>query len=455
MTYRVSYDDIDHYFEKTYEFFQYLEALKLYKESLLISLWIDLGGTNMSRLQRIVRKILLEFDGCFEKLEKFCIMCPLNSNVILDLNLVNFPNLKILKTVHVQVLGVEKVLTQLIDVCLIHPNLTRFPTDFNPNIESLIIRNNKVALEIRDLSHLGRLHHITLCSNKLKSVPILPNTGQLLYLDVSMNEITQIRNLPDSIMELYVNDNRITSIEAFPNNLASVNMWNNPLTRFPENLLLCRYLYSIHFHNTEIEMTEIEMRFLEARTNYTIMDRMRLTNISNVYENHQNIHTTSIQKSFLKSCQNLFMDKLPDEVFSGTGNVIADKNIREFCKNEERHCIMCVTFSEIFQKVWNRILAQRDAETRFELLKRLREEMIDAESKCFMGQITRLLNVLVGFYDDIFIEIEESEQIYAKIQANRNRNNQVVNVDELVNDLRELKISEDKIREWVVACNEL
>jgi hypothetical protein len=299
-----------------------------------------------------------------------------------------------------------------------------------------------------------QLKHVTICSNNLSVVPILPNTGQLNYLDVSMNQITEIRNLPDTITQLYINNNRIRRIDAFPTNVNLINMWENPLRRFPENLLLCRSLYSIYFHYTEIEMTAMEMRFLEERTNYTPVERMRRSGAVDVYTNGQNVHTSSIQKSFLKSCQNLLLDKIPDQAFTGTGNVIADRILREFFENSERHCILYITFGELFQKVWNRIATQKNDETRYELIKRLREEILDAEAKCFMGQITRLLNVLVGFYDDICIEIEESEQIYAKIQANRIRNNNAVNVGELVNDLREIKISEEKINEWVAACSE-
>jgi hypothetical protein len=455
MKFCVSYDDTEHYFEKTCEFFQYLEALKLYKEDPIIqSLVIYLHGTMTSRLQRIITRIFTEFAVCFQKLEKFCIHCPINSNLFLDLNLANFPNLKILKTLHIRVLAIEKVLPQLIDVCLIHANIDRLPANFNPNIESIVIRNNHVSLDIRDLSHLSRMHHITLHDVKLKSVPILPNTGQLLYLDVSVNEVTEIRNLPDTITQLYINTNRIRHIDAFPTNVNLIHIWENPLRRFPENMVLCRSLYYIYFQYTEIEMTAMEMRFLEERTNYMPAERMRQRGAVDVYRNGQNVHTSSIQKSFLKSCQSLLLDKIPDQAFTGTGNRYVDENIRGFLENRERHCILYITFGEVFQKVWNRIATQGDDEIRAELLKRLREEMIEAETKCFMGQITRLLNVLVGFYDDICIEIDESEQIYAKIQANRNRNNQFVNVDELVAALREINISEDKIREWVAACTE-
>lgn len=37
--------------------------------------------------------------------------------------------------------------------------------------------------------------------------------------------------------------------------------------------------------------------------------------------------------------------------------------------------------------------------------------MKDANCKCFTGRISRLVNCLVGFYDDIKIIISDSEQI--------------------------------------------
>jgi HD superfamily phosphohydrolase len=147
----------------------------------------------------------------------------------------------------------------------------------------------------------------------------------------------------------------------------------------------------------------------------------------------------------------LFLDKTSNQEFDGTGNIIVDKIIRDFCNKTERHCILGITFSEMFQKVWNRIATQENIQIKIELIKRLKEEMIDAKDKCFFGQITRLVNTLVGFYDDISIEMDENEQIYEKVLANKNRNNQVVNIKELEMELREIKISEQKITEWINA----
>ena len=441
------------YFSEPKDFVNFLKTKDGYANILLFA--IENCGRNLSKLQKFIDVIYTHAE-CFQDLEFLYANCNMLIDIlVIDFTRVRLPSLKRLTTTHVRVVGIERISAQLTDVCLIHAYIDEFPRAFHSELSSLTIRNNSKLLNIDDISMYKELTHVTICSNNLSVVPILPNTGQLTYLDVSMNQITEIKNLPNSIKQLYINTNRIRSIDAFPTSVHFVNMWENPLRRFPENLLLCRSLYLIHFYETEIEMTAMEMRFLEDRTNYRPLERMTRGRTADVYTNTQNVHCSSIQKSFLKSCQNLLLDKVPDQAFTGTGNVNVDRIIREFSKNCERHCILYITFGELFQKVWNRIATQGDKNIRAEQIKRLREEMLDAESKCFMGQITRMLNVLVGFYEDICIEIEESEQIYAKIQANRVRNNNVVNVEELVAELTEINISKDIINEWVSACSDL
>jgi hypothetical protein len=437
------------YFSEPDEFNDYLKKKDGRPKISLLA--VESSGTNLTKMQKII-DTMYSHNEWFQNLEIMYVNCKLiREGLVIDFGRICLPGLKKLTSIDVRVVGLEKISAQITDVSLIHPCIAEFPRVFHSELSFLKIHNNTNALNINDLSMYKNLRHITISSSNLSILPILPNTGELKHLDVSNNNITDIRNLPDSINILYINSNNITNLDAFPVNVSWMNMSQNPLRRFPENLVLCRSLYHIYLYETEIEMTAMEMRFLAERTNYRPVDRMMQRDITSVYENRQNIHATSIQKSFLKSCQSLLLDKIPDQVFTGTGNRYVDENIREFSKNRERHCILYITFSELFQKVWNRIAAQEDKEICAEMLKRLREEMIEAEAKCFMGQITRLLNVLVGFYDDICIEIDESEQIYAKIQANRLRNGNVVNVDDLVDELREIKISEDKIREWVDA----
>ena len=41
------------------------------------------------------------------------------------------------------------------------------------------------------------------------------------------------------------------------------------------------------------------------------------------------------------------------------------------------------------------------SENKNELIERLNQEMQDAECMCFTGRLSRLINVLVGYYSDI------------------------------------------------------
>ena len=46
-----------------------------------------------------------------------------------------------------------------------------------------------------------------------------------------------------------------------------------------------------------------------------------------------------------------------------------------------------------------------------EIQKRMNEEMLDSECKCFTGRISRLVNCLSGYSDKVVIQISENEEI--------------------------------------------
>ena len=78
--------------------------------------------------------------------------------------------------------------------------------------------------------------------------------------------------------------------------------------------------------------------------------------------------------------------------------------------------------------------------------------MENAECKCFTGRISRLVNVLNGYYDDVNIKISDNAQIgtiITIIKQNYNGND----VDELKEllrkELKERNIDEKVIEEWV------
>ncbi|CAH6420513.1 Hypothetical protein MVR_LOCUS149 [uncultured virus] len=90
----------------------------------------------------------------------------------------------------------------------------------------------------------------------------------------------------------------------------------------------------------------------------------------------------------------------------------------EYCSDEAVHSVHLLTYLELLSYVWARI---DRSEHRAELIKILGEQISDSECKCFTGRFNRTLSVLVGFYDDIVIEISDTARIGAIIIAVKER----------------------------------
>ncbi len=139
-------------------------------------------------------------------------------------------------------------------------------------------------------------------------------------------------------------------------------------------------------------------------------------NTHQVYNDNQNIHNSNIQQSIKTSLANLLNDRnlldFKDIIDYILDSNIIDSNIKQeilnYCDDNLEHSLLLVTFKDIFHYVVNRIIKSKESD---ELLKILNNEMKDTICKCFTGRISRLINVLNGFYDDINITINSSEQI--------------------------------------------
>ncbi len=62
-----------------------------------------------------------------------------------------------------------------------------------------------------------------------------------------------------------------------------------------------------------------------------------------------------------------------------------------YLEDNEIHLTLLLTFNEVFDKIFNRII---NSEHKDDLITRLDEEMQESECKCFTGRMTRLVNVL-------------------------------------------------------------
>jgi hypothetical protein len=132
----------------------------------------------------------------------------------------------------------------------------------------------------------------------------------------------------------------------------------------------------------------------------------------NIYNDAQNVHNHNIQTSIHKSIEYLIKDKPPISIDQMkqeiTNECLSYELLTNYCKDQSVHSVLNVTFEEVLNSVWSKIRIHNDKE---EIIKVLNIEMLDSECKCFTGRLTRLVNCLNGFDDNIKLEINDNEQM--------------------------------------------
>ncbi len=74
----------------------------------------------------------------------------------------------------------------------------------------------------------------------------------------------------------------------------------------------------------------------------------------------------------------------------------------------EVHSLLSITFEELLISVYDFIQKHEHKEEIFAILNK---EMSDSLCKCFTGRLSRLINTLNGFDENIIINISDNEQI--------------------------------------------
>jgi hypothetical protein len=177
-----------------------------------------------------------------------------------------------------------------------------------------------------------------------------------------------------------------------------------------------------------------------------------------IYNDNQNVHNSEIQCSVSNSLWNLISDSEEDfslnDIISSSLNMKTKSILMNFCADQTLHSIHLIKYCEILSYVWNRI---QKSEHKLELMKILEEQITESMDKCFTGRIGMTLSVLVGFYDDIKINISDKSRISAiilnckeKIIPYDSRIHQEIAIKELI----EVGYSEHEIKEWIEAIAE-
>jgi len=163
------------------------------------------------------------------------------------------------------------------------------------NLQSLYCSNNQIEILDNLPQNLKELY----CEdNKIKSLDNLPQNLQIL--NCYCNKITNLNNLPQNLQKLNCRNNQIEFLNNLPPNLQELRCHNNQIKRFDNSLLNCRNLTNFYYYNNPIEFTPQQLNFIQW-----IEQRNIQRNNGNYYNDTQNVHNSSLQKSLMKSIQNL------------------------------------------------------------------------------------------------------------------------------------------------------
>jgi hypothetical protein len=174
------------------------------------------------------------------------------------------------------------------------------------------------------------------------------------------------------------------------------------------------------------------------------LNRVNGKTIQHVYRDSQSVHNHSIQQGIMdavtwltRSKPSVALSQVIEAIVSEAKETTSKSNeenesnqwtqfqpkskqlLLEYCENPEVHGTFQLTFAELLTAVWSHILTYPlDVQT--EIWKVMDTEMQDAECKCFTGRMSRLVNCLNGFDDQIKIQISDNEQIGNIIAIERN-----------------------------------
>ena len=349
-----------------------------------------------------------------------------------------------------------KYLTNLHTLYLSRNKISVVPEEIKylTNLKELYLNYNKISTIPNEIKYLTNLHTINLTSNKISVIPYeikyLTNLKELYLnnnnISVIPKEIKYLTNL--QILDLGSNKISVVLEEIkYLTNLQNLYLSNNNISSLPIEIINCRQLNNFGYNNNPIEEIDIRItRFIDRMYNY---------NNHGLFSDSQNVHSSSIQQSTNKSINNLMKDiiSVPKEDLIKELILLNPKCLEqliEYLEVKDVHSILLINFEDLFLRVFQRIIL---SEHKTELLIRLDDEMSDSMCKCFTGRLTRLVNVLVGFSEDIEINISGSERISAIILSVLSGSAIGEMTDELkeicITKLKEAGIEKSEIEKWL------
>jgi len=279
------------------------------------------------------------------------------------------------------------------------------------NLKKFYCQNNKITKIPKEIFKMIKLEFINFATNKITKIPKeIENLINLTELNCCFNEITEI---PREIWKLinlggfYCNNNQITEIPKEMGRLINLRHFycpNNKIKEIPIEITNCRNLSGFDYSNNQIEYILPQVARWLNHKKY----------VQKIYNDVQSVHNHSIQQGVTNSINYIMKSKPKLNAESLRDHIMKNQKLQvqnillEYCDDKTVHSVLNITFEELLISVYDFILKHAHKDEIFDILNK---EMQDSLCKCFTGRISRLINCLNGFDENIIINISDAEQI--------------------------------------------
>lgn len=295
------------------------------------------------------------------------------------------------------------------------------------------------------------------------------------HYDKSKNDLQQLiikinehNHILDITNDYYIQQNNYFN-HKYTHNFFT-NIWN-------------KYIYKSNEYKNDLEsFNELKEKYIKENDKNKDLDNQKyiIEDFLHNYTKNYNefiIKINDLDIKYNKEDEYIKQDFIPLGTLYNDNNIDLDERLillfNENCKNKDIHSIHGITYKELIRNIWyiihhvnnnneNNDYEKRDPEIVKELYVRLYEEMSESLNLCFTGQISRIINALVGYgiHEDIFIGISDKEgtlnQINIIVKKIMDKNIEKEEGKKLVTKLcKSAELSNDEIGAWLEAIDDL
>lgn len=311
-------------------------------------------------------------------------------------------------------------LKNCVEFVLYNSDITRLPEDLSlPNCtqfevydSSLRCLPNNLNLKKCKMFNCAQNRHLISLGNSLD----LPNC-EIFYADENnLKNLPPDLNLPVCIL-FNVKKNKL---ETLPNNMnldacQIMHLEKNRLKSLPNSILNCHSLKDLHLESNE--HLHLPLQFLH----FIRRVELKKNKVIWIPDDPQNVHNSSIQKSFTESIKNItsrkdvpnFEKRLLSQMLVENKYLTFEtkQKILEYMIDQTQHSILLLKYDEILWAVLHTIDTDFDIQTQQQIYNCLDVEIKDSENMCFTGRINRLINCLNGFSSLVKISVPDADFI--------------------------------------------